>query len=115
MALAESAPPDAGRLIVTVDEVDQASCDIFREEVLDAVSRYLDAEPATGSERRQPLLIDLTHVAFLDSSGVRVIIDADAAARAGGGRLRLVAAQRCVAKVLRVTEVWDHINDDVAP
>ena len=51
------------------------------------------------------VLIDLTAVTFMDSSGIAVVVHALASARASGAQLALVGPQPRVRKVLAITGV----------
>lgn len=51
------------------------------------------------------LVIDLTEVAYMDSSGVGVLVDALRRTRAGGGKLALVAVAPRVLSVLQITKL----------
>lgn len=56
---------------------------------------------ATTGTAEPDVLVDLRSVAFFDCSGLRVLCRAEAAARAGGGRLRLVSDQPRMHRLLR--------------
>jgi anti-sigma B factor antagonist len=59
----------------------------------------------------QPLVtLDLRGLTFIDSSGIRAILKADARARALGRRLRLIAGPERVHKVFRITRLDDHLE-----
>lgn len=49
------------------------------------------------------VILDLRNLSFLDSSGLRVILAADARARAAGSRLVLVAGPPAVQRVFELT------------
>jgi anti-anti-sigma factor len=68
---------------VVAGEIDVASADLLAEHLTAAV----------GGPGAPDVLVDLREVAFLDCSGLRVLCRAEATARAGGGRLRLVCDQ----------------------
>jgi anti-anti-sigma factor len=110
MSTTYSAPPDGGRMIVTIEEVDRSTYQRFVDELTAGIEIYLADGSAAGRERLRPLVVDLGRVTFLDSSGVRALVDADRLARAGGGRLHLHAAAPCVEKVLELTGVWDRLH-----
>ncbi|QFR01893.1 STAS domain-containing protein [Streptomyces phaeolivaceus] len=76
-------------------EIDMASADLVAEHLTAAVDG--SAEP--------DLLVDLRHVAFFDCSGLRVLCRAEAAARARGGRLRLVSDQPRMRRLLRAARL----------
>lgn len=86
-----------GHAVVAVGgEVDLSNADSLRDHLIQAL------------EQRGPdLVLDLAELSFLDSSGVLALTTALRRAWDRGGSLRLAAPQRPVAKVLRVTDMWD--------
>lgn len=73
----------------------------------------LDAAGAVGQAVRQSLdsdvppvlLVDLTDVTFMDSSGLNALIRANQSTGEAGGAVHLVAPQETVARVLQLTGV----------
>jgi anti-sigma B factor antagonist len=63
------------------------------------LERWLDRAQVDG----RPLVLDLRGVSFMDSSGLRVILAADARARSSGRRLVLVAGPVGVQRVFQLT------------
>lgn len=53
----------------------------------------LDRELAAALEAATNLVVDLTEVTFIDSSGLSTLLTASARARKGGGKVALVLAQ----------------------
>ncbi|MGH3307714.1 MAG: STAS domain-containing protein [Nocardioides sp.] len=49
------------------------------------------------------VIVDLTHVTFMDSTGLNALVSARRRADAGNGEVRLVGASGMVRKVLRIT------------
>jgi anti-sigma B factor antagonist len=95
---ATASPPDevAGRYEITDHvvvwargEIDLVTTPPLRRELTAAVSRT----PAK-------VIVDLTEVSFMDSSGVYVLISALRTAQRGGGSVCLVGACRTVERVL---------------
>ncbi|PWU45211.1 anti-sigma factor antagonist [Micromonospora sp. S4605] len=76
-------------------EIDMSTADALERELLDAV-RSADVDE---------VLVDLAGVAFLDSSGVRVLVHAAVVARERAVTLRVARPQPVVARVLRITSV----------
>ena len=66
------------------------------------------------SNGRQTVTLDLRQLAFIDSSGIRAILRADARARSLGERLRLIAGPDRVQKVFQITRL-DHQLEFVEP
>ena len=75
-----------------VGEVDVASVDRVREQVALLLS-----------QGRADLVVDLTDVAFLDSTGLGMLVGALKRVRLAGGRLELVVGAEPILKVFRIT------------
>lgn len=73
-------------------ELDLSTC----EQVEAALGQAESANPPT-------LVLDLSGVSFMDSTGVRTLLQADSRARRDGRRLLLIAPPEPAARVLRVT------------
>ena len=75
-----------------------------RGEIDVATSPELD-ELLTGLVARGPelIIVDLTDVSFIDSTGLGVLVGAVRDVRAGGGDLRLVVTQPQIIKLLELT------------
>jgi anti-anti-sigma factor len=56
------------------------------------------------------LLLDLSKLDFMDSTGLRLLIGADARAREAGRRLVLVRGNEMVQRVLRVTRLDERLE-----
>ena len=63
-------------------------------------------------ERRQPPLVvlDLRELTFMDSTGLRVMVSADARARDDSRRLAIVQGPEAVHRVFRITGLDDHLE-----
>jgi anti-sigma B factor antagonist len=93
-----------GPLIALRGELDIASApDLAR-----AIEAELDA-----SER--PVTVDLRGLEFIDSSGLRVLIAADASARERGRKLVIVRGIPRVHRTFEVTRVDEHLTMVDAP
>jgi len=101
----EIAQPRPDRALLTV----RGELDTLTAPELDAALRELVA----GSTGR--LVVDLSGVTFLASSGLAVLIGAARRLAELGGRLHLVAASRAVTRPLQVTgaDALFDIHDDV--
>ena len=86
---------------LSVEEVDRASIAQLEAELAGALRAH------TGEG---PLIVDLGGVRFLDSSGIRALLDADRAAGENGGRVNLVGATGVVRRALEVSGVWEHLG-----
>jgi len=56
-----------------------------------------------GAQGMNDIVVDLTDVAFIDSTGLGVLVGALKGVRADGGRLELVANSERILKALRIT------------
>ncbi|MDI2125392.1 STAS domain-containing protein [Yinghuangia seranimata] len=65
-------------------------------------AKYLGGIAAAGARR---LVIDMRDVAFMDSSGLRVLLNAARDLRENGGALRLAAPDEQVLRLIEVTQV----------
>ncbi|SCE67444.1 STAS domain-containing protein [Micromonospora mirobrigensis] len=85
-----------GRVILSpAGELDRVAADHVERAFLDAV----------GRPGAREVLVDLTRVSFLDSTGIRVLLRAADAATERGVRLRVTDPQPVVARILRITAV----------
>jgi anti-anti-sigma factor len=86
----------------------------------------LDISTAEGLERRlaeleeagpQTIVLDLSDLAFMDSTGLRLIVTADLRMRADGRRLRLVRGPEAVQRVFRLALLEERLSflDDDEP
>lgn len=85
------AGPEGTRVVDVAGEIDLDSCALLHEEL----TRLLE-------EGHTRLAVDLARVSYLDSTGLRVLLQAQAGACARGGGLVLVAAGARVEKILRM-------------
>jgi anti-sigma B factor antagonist len=92
---------DTGRAVVRVEgELDIAAVPEVRRAVADAEATGLDL-----------LALDLAEVVHLDSSGLRVLLDAANRARERGQRLVIVAPpEGPVGRLLELTLLADHLD-----
>ncbi|MBO3747253.1 STAS domain-containing protein [Streptosporangiaceae bacterium NEAU-GS5] len=83
----------SGAVVVAVEgELDLFTAPFLRDEVRDAIKQ-------DGST----LVLDLTALSFMDSSGLSVLIEAWRLATSEGGGVALAAPQAPVARILRTT------------
>lgn len=73
-------------------EIDVASADRLREQVAHLLA-----------EGRTDLVVDLTDVSFMDSTGLGLLVGTLKRVRLAGGRLGLVVTSERILKVLRIT------------
>ena len=81
-------------VIALVGELDLAGVDQVAEELL-------RAEKTDAGE----IVVDLSELTFIDSSGIRLILEADARSRADGNRLRLIRGPALVQRVFEISGV----------
>ncbi|MEO6570374.1 MAG: STAS domain-containing protein, partial [Ilumatobacteraceae bacterium] len=75
---------------------------------IDAHTAPALAEAITGAG--PDLTIDMSGIEFVDSSGLRVLIDAHQAAESGGGSLTLSNPSPAVTRLLEISGVVDYLN-----
>ncbi len=93
MELSVTSRPSGGRTVVQVaGEIDVYTAPTLREEL----AGLIDAEHAD-------VVIDLSAVSFMDSTGLGVLVGALKKVKTLGGDLRLVIDQEKVLKVFRIT------------
>ncbi|MEV0381497.1 STAS domain-containing protein [Nonomuraea sp. NPDC050643] len=96
-------------LITLSGEVDAATSG-YLETYVDRVRRDL----------HEHLIIDVSRLTFLDSSGLAVLLAAATLARAHGAALHLAGLQTRVARLLEITGAWravtvyDHVEQAIA-
>jgi anti-sigma B factor antagonist len=65
---------------------------------------------AAVDEHPEMLLLDLSTLSFMDSTGLRMILAADTAARAAGGRLVLIPGPESVHRVFRLALLEERLE-----
>ncbi len=96
---------------VTVEEIDRESVSRFVAELTDGLRRYEELLRSRPEACSIALAVDLTGVRFMDSTGIRALIDADQLAVRHGGRLRVSAAGPAPRRALEVAGVWDRLAE----
>jgi anti-sigma B factor antagonist len=89
---------DAAR-VAPVGELDLATVDKLRAEV--------DRQRESGLAR---LVLDLRGVRFLDSTGLRFVLELDSAAKANGQELALIRGPEVVHRIFEVTQVVERLR-----
>ena len=90
---------EAGRTVVAL----RGECDL-------AVSDQLTSALLAAVRTAPVVVVDLSELTFLDSSGVHGLVTAHHAARDAGGRLYAVAPRGMVATVLEITGVGELLS-----
>jgi anti-sigma B factor antagonist len=92
--------PERGTIVVCpVGEVDLATANMVEEALATA-----------RASRPERLLLDLSGVTFLDSTGLRAVLAADADARSAGIPLEIVPGGPSVQRVFEVAGLTDHLH-----
>ena len=83
-----------------------------------ATAGLLDEELRKAHELSpKTLVLDLRGLTFLDSTGIRTIVAADARAQEGGTGLKIVRAPEEVDRIFRLTGIGDRLDivDEFSP
>jgi anti-sigma B factor antagonist len=100
--------PVPGALSISSAVDGGAICVALAGELDLAGAAQLEASLA-AAERERParLILDLTRLAFIDSTGLRLLLQADARARERGGELVLRPGEPSVQRVFEITGAID--------
>ena len=85
--------------VVPVGELDLATTDTLREEV--------DRLHQAGFNR---LVLDLRQLRFMDSSGLRLVLEIDAGSRSDGWDFSLVRGPEAVQRLFEVTNLTERLD-----
>ena len=101
-------PEDDGCRLEVEGELDVASA----SRLVDAV-----AELGGGGRSDGAVVIDMAGVGFMDSSGLRALLDCERSCRDGGRRFALARPTDSVRRVLELVDLLDTLTvlDDVTP
>ena len=91
--------PD-GLQIRLIGEMDMSNVDEARKPIFAAMD----------DDDGRPVVLDLSELEFMDSTGIRLLLEAHAASTADSNRLSFRGVRDQVAQVLRVTGVDETIN-----
>ncbi|MBV8936075.1 MAG: STAS domain-containing protein [Alphaproteobacteria bacterium] len=94
----EAQPDGDAVTVVLAGEFDLAMADPIRK----ALARAMREPPAR-------LILDLSGVTFIDSSGLHIILDAYEVCRDGGPRLTIRPGPPCVQQVFEVTNLLNYL------
>ncbi len=92
---------DGLTVVLVTGEVDYATVDRLEEQLA----------AATNDPDASEILVDLSGVNFLDSGGIKALLQGRRLADAGGRGYRVTGAQQMVLHVLRITGVWSHLSE----
>jgi anti-anti-sigma factor len=99
-------------LAVELSRHDDAVCVALSGELdLSSALAFEDQLRRVEDEARPSVLVlDLSHLKFLDSTGLRLILAAHARALKRGGRLSIVQGTDAVRRIFRLTGVLERLN-----
>ncbi|BCJ74763.1 hypothetical protein CS0771_43070 [Catellatospora sp. IY07-71] len=104
-------PPQLSHLIVAADgEVRVALAGEVDLAVADELHRWLTG--AAGDHPGLPVVVDMSAVTFIDSSGIRAFVRARADVTAAGCGMRLVNTTGMALRVLQVAGVYTHLSGE---
>lgn len=93
----------------TVRNDDEQVIALAGELDLDGAPRVSEALQRAEAAKVRRIVLDLSHLDFIDSNGIRLILEADARARTDGGTLELVRGPRPVHRVFELTGVAERL------
>ena len=99
----EAQPDGDAVTVVLAGEFDLAMADPIRKALTRAMRKP-----------RERLILDLSGVTFIDSSGVHIILDAYEVCRDGGPRLTIRPGPPCVQQVFEVTNLLNYLPFEVS-
>lgn len=110
----QAAPPP-GRLTITSDH-DAGEARLTLEGELDLASSTQVEEQLAGLEAQRPtrIVIDLGGLAFIDSTGLRTLIQADQRAREAGTEMILRPGDDSIQRVFELTGALDVLRFEPA-
>jgi anti-sigma B factor antagonist len=98
-------------LIIDVEADGATTVLVLRGELDPHTAPQLRAETARAlRDGRHDLVLDLSGLTFIDSSGLRVIINSHKSAAERGGRLVLRSPSQTALRLLDITGLIDHIE-----
>jgi len=100
-----SVQPDVEALVVTTEQIDRHTALDFSKELREGLRRC-EAAPDPSPE----LVVDLSQVTFLDSTGIRELLVAEQAISRRGGRLVVCGADGDVLRCLETTGVMERFG-----
>src|SRR2546423_1574625 len=96
---------------VTIEQHDAAVHVVLTGELDISTAQLLEDDlRRVEAERPELIVLDLKDLAFLDSTGLRLLITADARAREDGRKLAIVRANPMIQRVLRLTRLDERLN-----
>jgi anti-anti-sigma factor len=96
--------------VIIEERGDTAHVTLLGELDISTASRLEEDLRRVEAGSPQLLVLDLSKLAFMDSTGLRLLIGADGRARAAGRRLVLIRGNEMVQRVLRVTRLDERLE-----
>ena len=84
--------------------------DLFGEFDLAGIEQFEATIAALEAANPEVLVVDLTGLDFMDSSGLRALVMADRRARDAGRRLAIVPGAPTVRRVFEITQLHDRLD-----
>ena len=96
---------------LTIEQRDQAvHVSLIGELDISTATRLEDDLRRVEAERPELIVLDLTRLSFMDSTGLRLLITADSRAREDGRRLAIVRGNDMVQRVMRLTRLDERLH-----
>jgi anti-anti-sigma factor len=96
--------------IETRVEGDVCHMELSGEFDLAAIERFERAIAAAEADRPNAIVVDLSELQFMDSSGLRSLVSADGRAQKKGHRLAIVPGPPAVRRVFEITQVDSRLD-----
>ena len=87
------------RRLVIRGEIDMSTAPLIERQLL----RF-------AADGQRPVVVDLRGVTFMDVTGLRVFLDANARSLAGSNRLTLIPGPEAVQRIFELTGTLDHLS-----
>lgn len=95
----------------TTEERDEGTVIALSGELVFETARKMERELRSIEERRpRTIALDLSELSMIDSTGLALVVSADARAREGGRRLVVVEGPDAVQRVFRMTRLDDRLE-----
>lgn len=96
---------------VTIEERDGSIVLLLSGELdISTATRLEDDLRRVEADKPVLIVLDLSRLVFMDSTGLRMLISADARAREAGRRLAIVQGNEMVQRVLRLTRLDERLD-----
>jgi anti-anti-sigma factor len=96
--------------VTTRDSVDQVTISLKGELDLSSVGKVQDELRRVEADGPALLVLDLSSLTFLDSTGLRAVVTADERARENGRRFVVVRGPDAVQRVFSITRLEDRLE-----